>query len=641
MNKNTFIVIIVLIFLSGCTMKDINEKPTIKGLNTINLTYEIGSPTPSWLDGITASDSEDGNLTEAINVDSVNVNMNKIGSYPVTYSVTDKSGNTTTEEVMVHIKDLRAPTIRGFSDLSIDVGSNTKPDWMNHVDAKDNYDGIITDYITIDDSQVDYTTPGYYKVYYNIMDSSYNLTQAEITLKVLGEEGSITKPIEIGSSSIISGADFSYGEYKIEITINSIKRGQEVETIIFDENEEHSIDKNSEYILTNMTIKLLDINETNNYYQTNGFSKWDDFKMVSIDGQTYNRIYSDNIQNKLEECSLNKGRSCSVNMINVVDKDKELLINYNTQWFSIPIETIENPWEHVTYGIGYGIDVVRSNYADSDGIKTCAGIYYLDWLDSLQFGKTNIRNDSKPITYTAYSYESLVNQLNGSYRFSNIVSEKDGLYITDKLNGFPEKEQYNQYKRNLYYALEQDIPRYSLSLPDYQTNLLPYEYLRPNFLSYLDKLSANQMSYNSFFNLFGTHVISNVIIGGRLEMYCMIQSNDEDANLKSKCSQISAIIEDETASSNPFEIDFTANRTILTTCRGGDTNFILDKADYLDWMNSFDNQSDENTYTLIAFGEDGLIPIWELLPPSYEHLKNTMEAKFIEYASNSSNIMKK
>ena len=55
------------------------------------------------LSGVTGTDTEDGNITSNIRVTSNNVNMSKVGTYSVTYSLTDSGNNTTTKTVTIKV----------------------------------------------------------------------------------------------------------------------------------------------------------------------------------------------------------------------------------------------------------------------------------------------------------------------------------------------------------------------------------------------------------------------------------------------------------------------------------------------------------------------------------------------------------
>jgi len=68
-----------------------------------DLTVEAGKD-PDYLDGVTAEDDVDGNLTEHIKADTSQVLLDQAGSYPVIYSVRDAAGNEGRKEVVLTIK---------------------------------------------------------------------------------------------------------------------------------------------------------------------------------------------------------------------------------------------------------------------------------------------------------------------------------------------------------------------------------------------------------------------------------------------------------------------------------------------------------------------------------------------------------
>lgn len=79
-----------------------DAKPVIKG--TKNKVVYVGTKKIDYLKGVTATDVRDGNLTSKIKVNKSKVNLNKVGTYTVTYSVTDRSKNKTTKTIKVIVK---------------------------------------------------------------------------------------------------------------------------------------------------------------------------------------------------------------------------------------------------------------------------------------------------------------------------------------------------------------------------------------------------------------------------------------------------------------------------------------------------------------------------------------------------------
>ncbi|EAQ41065.1 S-layer family protein [Polaribacter sp. MED152] len=131
----------------------------------------------------TASDNYDGNITADIVIDASNVVAGTVGSYTVTYNVTDANSNTATEVTRtVNVVDTTKPviTLTGANPQILEVEDAYTE--LNAT-ASDNYDGNITADIVIDASNVVAGTVGSYTVTYNVTDANSN-TATEVTRTV-------------------------------------------------------------------------------------------------------------------------------------------------------------------------------------------------------------------------------------------------------------------------------------------------------------------------------------------------------------------------------------------------------------------------------------------------------------------------
>ena len=131
---------------------------------------------------VTASDAEDGNITNKIVVTENTVNVNAAGTYKVTYSVTDSNNNTVTKSINVVVKENNAPVINA-SDNTIYVGDNFDP--KTGVTANDVEDGDLTNKIVVTENTVNTEVKGTYKVVYSVTDSKNKTTTKEITIEVI------------------------------------------------------------------------------------------------------------------------------------------------------------------------------------------------------------------------------------------------------------------------------------------------------------------------------------------------------------------------------------------------------------------------------------------------------------------------
>ncbi len=153
-----------------------NGVPQLTGVDAL-FTY-IGTE-PDYLDGVTAMDDRDVALE--ITVDSSKVDLNAVGTYDITYSVTDAAGNTTTVPSTVTVTDDNtAPTIQGVHDISLYLGSAVS--YRSGVVVTDDKDPSPK--LDIDSSQVDLSNPGTYPLVYTARDMTGNETRLEVTVTV-------------------------------------------------------------------------------------------------------------------------------------------------------------------------------------------------------------------------------------------------------------------------------------------------------------------------------------------------------------------------------------------------------------------------------------------------------------------------
>ena len=146
-----------------------NVAPVIKATDK---TIEVGDEFNPRAD-VTATDEEDGDITNNIEILKNDVNVDEPGIYDVTYKVTDSGGAsyTTTIKVTVNPKaaDLNVCPVIQATDKTLRVGDEFDP--LADVTAEDKEDGDITDKIEILENEVDTTKPGKYEVTYKVTDS--------------------------------------------------------------------------------------------------------------------------------------------------------------------------------------------------------------------------------------------------------------------------------------------------------------------------------------------------------------------------------------------------------------------------------------------------------------------------------------
>ncbi|MDB4765035.1 DUF5011 domain-containing protein, partial [Akkermansiaceae bacterium] len=187
------------------------------------VTIEVG--TPYQEPGATVSDNYDTGLSATI--DSGAVNTSVVGSYPVTYNVTDGNSNVAQQVTRtVNVVDTTLPVITlNGSDVAIEVGGSYTEFGAT---VSDNYDTGLS--ATIDSSAVNTSVVGSYPVTYNVTDCNSNVAQqvtrtvnvVDTTLPVITLNGGVVVTIPLGGSYTESGATVSDNhDTELAVTIDS------------------------------------------------------------------------------------------------------------------------------------------------------------------------------------------------------------------------------------------------------------------------------------------------------------------------------------------------------------------------------------------------------------------------------------
>jgi len=189
---------------------------TLNGASTINLQQGDAFTDP----GATATDNVDGDLTSSIVIGGDTVNTNIVGSYVITYNVSDAAGNAAVEVTRtVNVNPDATPpviTLIGASTINLNVGEA-----YNELGATatDNLDGDISANIVITGT-VNTAVAGTYFVNYNVSDSAGNAAaQVTRTVNVIADT---TPPVItlIGPSTINLTTGDSYVDQGATATDN-------------------------------------------------------------------------------------------------------------------------------------------------------------------------------------------------------------------------------------------------------------------------------------------------------------------------------------------------------------------------------------------------------------------------------------
>ena len=152
------------------------------------------------LAGVTATDYQGRKLT--VNVTG-SYDVEVVGSYVLTYTVTDTYGNTITDTATLEVVKQNAPVINGVkSNIEIKVGENF--DLLDGVTATDFTGALIKVQVSED---YDISVPGEYTITYKAIDKYGNESEVKAILKVVEKPNNNQKPDDSGNKPDNGGSN--------------------------------------------------------------------------------------------------------------------------------------------------------------------------------------------------------------------------------------------------------------------------------------------------------------------------------------------------------------------------------------------------------------------------------------------------
>lgn len=261
------------------------------------------------MDGVSASDKEDGNLTPNVKVDSDKFNINRGGEYTLTYTVTDSNNNVTTKERKVivyndnsYLTDLNwESAVSGWKSVNKDSAVNTKSK------IKLNVNGEVKEF----DRGIGAATNA--EIVYNL-DGNYNYFTTYV------------------------GTDKNYDHNSTTIRFKIFADGKEVYT-------SDVIRKNSEAEFVSLNVagvkelKLVADDVDNN--GLGDFASWGDSKLYSIE-----KLYITDLEKAIEEAEKldlnNYSYETVIALEKALTKAKEALESGNQELIDSAMQELKN-----------------------------------------------------------------------------------------------------------------------------------------------------------------------------------------------------------------------------------------------------------------------------------------------------------
>lgn len=298
-------------------------------------------------------------------------------------------------------------------------------------------------------------------------------------------------------------------------------------------------------------------------------------------------------------------------------------------------------------GLGLSVNAITTDYLDLTELKDGSPIFNTSWITS-QVNNANYISVGSTITNTFNKSEfmDVAEDFAVKLNFNQSVSFNAELFLGALSNTFKvQASAFNKdYVSQYYYLFQNRIERYTLGLPNYSSDLSSYKAnLNSTYLTALQNLFNGQMTYDDFFDMYGTHVILKGVYGGMLNMSYHFASNkcDVGGNGAAKIAGgISAGINKVVNANSGASFDVNATMQ----CESGDIvedfnlvargGGVFTGTSMTDFSNSFKTWANSvvSSPVLIAPSSDGLVPLWELLPSSYSSRKEEFKNAFKEYA---------
>jgi len=156
----------------------LNDLPVLADAGGV-VSYEYGSTAPTYVTNNTSTfvDITDGDSSTGYTLvaDNSLEDMDTVGTFDVTFTVTDSAGNVGVPlAITFTIVDTTIPVITDTVGATTYEYGTTEPDWTIGVTALDGYDGDITSSIVVTDTAVDMDTIGTFDILYDVDDANSN-----------------------------------------------------------------------------------------------------------------------------------------------------------------------------------------------------------------------------------------------------------------------------------------------------------------------------------------------------------------------------------------------------------------------------------------------------------------------------------
>lgn len=282
--------------------------------------------------------------------------------------------------------------------------------------------------------------------------------------------------------------------------------------------------------------------------------------------------------------------------------------------------------------LGYGYDVVNDPYMDKDYINMSAPI-----LDTNKIRKAKLRM-IKEYKANSYSYEGsdmeeIIDKYSASFNVNiGVGSGKSKVFsggFKTTFKGSSETKTYLKFYKNVY-----QVKTFNLYLTDSLSTI--QSYLSDDFIN-----DTKTMTAKALFNKYGTHLIREVAMGGRLELNSVWSSTkagysdqiESDVNAQIKALSI-VDIDAKLSMDYTSKLNAESVKSEIEGIQVGGKLVDISTADTMAknktaWLESLNNDLSVSALSGIV-GENSLIPLWDLIPDKNQSKREELEQVFVQ-----------
>lgn len=184
-------------------------KPEIH-TDEVVLNISVSDPPEKLLEGLTAMDEKDGDLTDSIMVSGTSYFINK-GEVTVTYVVFDNDNNFGTLNRKVKYTDYHSPEFSLTQPLVFTKNSGTSI--LDYVRVTDQLDGDITDKVKLSGNDIDMANAGVYPITLEVTNSYGDRSEVETNVVVRDSNPAGSILLDTSLVYMDRNSEFDAGEY--------------------------------------------------------------------------------------------------------------------------------------------------------------------------------------------------------------------------------------------------------------------------------------------------------------------------------------------------------------------------------------------------------------------------------------------